>query len=103
MSKGFIRTALTSSFQGIGDIIKWLYLSSQLEGPRLLRRVVEDARALIPEMQSKDTSSTPTHETNEGVAGQAMFSAVALILLRKNIACLQDYLQRDEEGTATKD
>lgn len=95
MAKLFLKTSLISPLQGIDDIIKWLYLSSQTEGPHLLRRVVEDSRALL---QDKQAGCRSNLSTDGHVAGPAKISTGALILLRKNLEWLEDYLLHNEEG-----
>ena len=90
MSKGFIKKALTSPLQGVDDIIHWLY-SSQ-EGPKLLRRTVEDARSLISDVEVGSTSSHTQDGDNQAIRPSLTFSAGAVILLRRNLEWLEDYL-----------
>lgn len=91
MSKGFIKKALTSPLQGVDGIIHWLY-SSQEEGPKLLRRTVEDARSLISDAEVSSASSRTQDGDNQPTMPLMMFSAGALILLRRNLEWLEDYL-----------
>ena len=91
MSKGFIKKALTSPLQGMGDIIHWLY-SSQEEGPKLLRRTAEDARSLVSDAEVGSTSSHTQDGDNQPGRSPVTFSAGALILLRRNLEWLEDYL-----------
>ena len=97
MSKGFIKKALTSPLQGVDDIIHWLY-SSQEEGPKLLRRTVEDARSLISNTEVGSTSSHTQDGDNQAIRPPVTFSAGALILLRRNLGWLEDYLLCGEQA-----
>ncbi len=97
MSKGFIKNALTSPPQGVDDIINWLY-SSQEDGPKLLRRVVEDSRSLISDAQVGSASSHPQDEDNQAVRPLVTFSAGALILLRRNLEWLEGHLLCGEKA-----
>lgn len=95
ISKGFIKKALMSSLQGLNDVIHWLY-SSQEEGPKLLRRTVEDARSLISDAEVGSTSSHTQDGDNQAIRPPMTFSAGALILLRRNLEWLEDYLSCGE-------
>ena len=97
MSKGFIKKALTSPLQGVDDIIQWLY-SSHEEGPKLLRRIVEDSRSLISDAQVGSASSHSQGRDNQAVRPLVTFSAGALILLRRNLEWLEDYLLCGEKA-----
>ena len=97
ISKGFIKKALTSPLQGVDDIIQWLY-SSQGEGPKLLRRIVEDSRSLISEAQVGSASSHSQDEDNQAARSLVTFSAGALILLRRDLEWLEDYLLCGEKA-----
>ena len=91
MSKGFIKNALTSPPQGVDDIINWLYLCPG-DGPKLLRRIVEDSRSLISDAQVGSASSHPQDGDNQAVRPLVTFSAGALILLRRNLEWLEGHL-----------
>ncbi len=97
ISKGFIKKALTNPLQGVDDIIHWLY-SSQGEGPKLLRRIVEDSRSLISEAQVGSASSHSQDEDSQAVRSLVTFSAGALILLRRDLEWLEDYLLCGEKA-----
>ena len=92
MSKNFIKTAFLSRVQGLDSIINWLYLD-QANGPRLLRRVVEDARALI---SNAEVGIHSTHGDKE--MARTKFSEGALILLKRNLEWLEDFLRNDEKA-----
>lgn len=97
MARSFLRTALSSPLQGIDDIIRWLYLSSQPEGPHLLRRVVEDSKALLPDARIGSSNNLLINGHNAGITEPAKISTGALILLRKNLDWLSEYLSQNEE------
>jgi len=96
MSKAFVKRALSDPPQSLGDIIDWLYLTPPTHGPTLLRRVVEDSRRLLPENM---TIADPPEDTNvaEQPGISRTLSAGALILLRRNLAWLEDFLKHHEE------
>ena len=96
MAKSFLKTALSSPLQGIDGIIRWLYLSSQPEGPHLLRRVVEDSEALLPDAQTRGRNNGSADGNNAGITGPAKISTGALMLLKKNLDWLSEYLSQDE-------
>ena len=98
MAKSFLRNALSSPLQGIDDIVRWLYLSSQPEGPHLLRRVVEDSKALLPDAPIRSRNNLSNNRNNAGITEPAKISTGALILLRKNLDWLSEYLSQDEEN-----
>ena len=91
MAKGFIKTALATPPSDIDDIIKWLYLSSQ-PGPRLLRLVVEESKALISKKPSADTSSA----SSLTMAPQHRLSSGASIMLKRTVDWLDQFLKTDE-------
>ena len=97
MSKGFIRKALTSPLEGVDDIINWLY-SSQDDGPKLLQRVVEDARSLVSEEQVGSAGCHPQGGDNQVGRPLATFSAGARILLRRNLEWLEEHLLCNEKA-----
>ena len=85
MSKGFVNAALKSPPQGLEDIITWLYTWSV--GPRLLRRIMEDATSLLPH----ETSSAQQNsgEGNIGALSGNKVSAGAAVLLRRSLSSLE--------------
>ena len=91
ISKGFIKKALMSPLQGLTHIIHWLYLSQE-EGPKLLRRTVEDARSLISDAEVSSTSGHTRDGDNQAMRPLVTFSAGALILLKRNLEWLEDFL-----------
>lgn len=95
MSKAFVKTALSDPPQGLGDIIDWLYLRPPPQGPALLRRVVEDSRRLLPENMEIATASGEA-SLAEQPSDSTRLSAGALILLRRNLAWLEDFKERNE-------
>lgn len=99
LSKAFIKTALLLPPEGLDGVIKWLYLTSPEPGPRLLRRVVEDSEALLPESHAANAIDEARSQTNESAPGTTKLSAGALILLRRNLVWLKDCLDSDERQT----
>ncbi len=98
MSKTFIKTALTKPPQGFEEIIQWLYLPSR-SGPKLLRLVVEECRALLPNAAPEEGVSSCNDVS--GISEQesqsrSRLSSGALVLLRRNLQWLEEYLQEDE-------
>ena len=98
MSKGFIKTALTSVPQGLADVIRWLYLSSQ-PGPHLLRRVIDDSKNLLANITTTSAVGSTSGEMDEGLLNGAKLSTGASILLRRNVEWLEDFVTRHDEGT----
>lgn len=96
MSKGFIKKALTSPLQGVDDIINWLY-SLREDGPKLLQRVVEDARSLISDEPVGSASRHPQDGDNQVVRPLVTFSAGARILLKRNWEWLEEHLLSGEK------
>ena len=97
MSKVFIKKALMSPLQGVDDIIQWLY-SSREEGPKLLRRIVDDSRLLISDAQVGSASSHSQGGDNQAARPLVTFSAGALIPLRRNLEWLEDYMLCGEKA-----
>lgn len=106
MSKTFIKTALTTPPEGLAEVIQWLYLPSH-KGPQLLRLVVEECRTLLPgaaptegmEIQSGEASGILK---NEGKGCRSRLSSGALVLLKRNLEWLEEYL-RNKEGLMMQD
>lgn len=98
MSKPFIKTALTKPPEGFAGIIQWLYTPSH-KGPQLLRLVVDECRALLPDATPKEGLESPGEAS--GVAkneskSHSRLSSGALVLLRRNLQWLEEYLRHDE-------
>lgn len=99
MSKSFIKTALSTSPQGLEDIVKWLYLPSGTQGPRLLHRVVEDSRAMLLETMTTEETTESSLNKSEAANTPARLSAGAQILLKRNLKWLEEYSEREEVRT----
>lgn len=97
MSKAFVKTVLSDPPQGLRDVIDWLYLRPSPQGPSLLRRVVEDSRRLLPENMEIATAAGE-NSLAEQPSNSIKLSAGALILLRRNLAWLEDFKERNEES-----
>lgn len=97
MSKGFVKTALTHPPQGLTDVVQWLYLSSQ-PGPRLLRRILDDAKLLLADTQSSRVGGGASQEADERGFSRANLSTGASILLQRNVAWLEDFAERNDKG-----
>ena len=89
MSKAFVKTALSAPPQGLEDVVGWLYLTPSPHGPTLLHRVVEDSRRLLPENMNVASASGET-SLAEKPSPSIKLSAGALIVLRRNLASLED-------------
>lgn len=101
MSKGFIKTALTTVPQGLADVVRWLYLPSQ-PGPHLLRRVIDDSKNLLADITTTSAVGSTSGKMDKGLLYGAQLSTGASILLRRNVEWLEDFLTRhdDEEMVA---
>lgn len=97
MSKGFIKTALTTEPQGLADVIRWLYLSSQ-PGPSLLRRIVDDSKKLLAKNTTTTAIGSAHGEMDHGVCTRPKLSTGASILLRRNVGWLDDFMSRHDKG-----
>lgn len=102
MSKGFIRTALTTTPQGLADVIQWLYVSSQ-PGPHLLRRVVDDSKKLLANSATSSAVGNSSGEVRGGDSSRAKLSTGASILLRRNVDWLEDFMMRYDKESAVID
>lgn len=96
MSKAFVKTALSNLPQGLEDVITWLYLAPPSQGPNLLRLVIEDSRRLLPE-NTTVTDTSGESKITEQPSRSTKLSSGALILLRRHLACLEDFIKRNEE------
>ena len=104
MSKTFIKHALSSPPSGFSDIIKWLYSPSQ-PGPVLLRTVINECEALLPENQGlpgnqstmEDAIEVQGGNKQKGASPAIRLSSGALVLLRRNLHWLKEYMGRVEE------
>lgn len=98
MSKTFIKTALTKPPEGLAEVIQWLYAPSH-KGPQLLRLVVEECRTLLPDAAPTEgmekTGEASGVLKNEGKS-RSRLSSGALVLLRRNLEWLEEYLRHDE-------
>ena len=99
MSKGFIKTALTTMPHGLADVVQWLYLTSQ-PGPQLLRRVVDDSKKLLANKTTTSAFGSAPDELGERGSTRAKLSTGASILLRRNVEWLEDFMMRNDEGIA---
>lgn len=102
ISKGFIKTALTTAPLGLADVIQWLYLSSQ-PGPHLLRRVLDDSKKLLTNVTSPSVVDSASGERDKAGSTWAKLSTGASILLRRNVEWLEDFMTRNEEGNIATD
>ncbi len=93
MSKAFVKTALSDPPQGLGDVIDWLYRGPSPQGPALLHRVVENSKRLLPENMTNATTSREAGQPSS----PTKLSAGALIVLRRNLASLEDLMERNKE------
>ena len=93
LAKIFIKTALLKFPQGLEDVIRWLYLPLSEGGPHLLRRVLDDAHALLPDTGTKDAGAgvdKPLQSKNAKTSVTAAnLSTGALILLRRHLEDLE--------------
>ena len=99
MSKGFIKTALTNAPLGLADVIQWLYLPSK-PGPRLLRRILDDAKNLLANPTTISVDDTPDGEMDDRGYTRAKISTGASILLRRHVDWLEDYAKRYDDEVA---
>ena len=99
MSKGFIKTALTTPPHGLADVVQWLYLTSQ-PGPRLLRRVVNDSKKLLANNTTTSAMTSAPNEVEERSSTRAKLSTGASILLRRHVEWLEDFMTRNDGGAA---
>lgn len=87
LSQGFITHALKYPVDGMEDIIRWLYTSSQDGAPRLLRRAIDRAKGVVERSEG-------THATSSARDGLHVISAGAVVKLRQQLkdmeACLQE-------------
>jgi len=96
LSQGFVRAALTSPPQGLADIVSWLYISRQ--GPGLLKRIVDDCNSLLPERPTSLGISSTVKSNDDRITSLPKLSAGALILLRKILDWLTQYLDQHPGG-----
>ena len=95
MSKGFVVYALFHEVTGLDDIIEWLYLSREVEGPRLLERIVQESKALLeltaPEQERTQPSQPPLNWDSqlETMSKQVYLSSGAKVLLQKHLTAME--------------
>ncbi|KZF25308.1 hypothetical protein L228DRAFT_244114 [Xylona heveae TC161] len=123
LSRGFIKHALQHPTHGLQDVVHWLYLSPHPQAPKLLRAAIADAQDIlrnsqheaepavhhareeggeasngsVPTSSSSSPSSISTSSSREPDALQRV-SAGASILLRKQVAILQDILAKQDSS-----
>ncbi len=95
MSKGFVRHALQYPVGAFEDVVSWLYLPADGDRPRLLLKVLEESKEII---RLSDAKSEKTSAEDSGLVGFSSTAPVrkissgALVLLRKHVAALEDFL-----------
>ena len=95
LSKGFIKRALSAPPQGLEDVTHWLYISG--DGPRLLRRVIDDCKRLqANSWRGKENVSDVSTKGKKGGWAIGRLSAGAMMLLNKHLLWLQQYLREME-------
>ena len=87
MSKSFVKTALDKAPQGLGPVLKWLYLSS--EGSRLLHQISTDCEKLSEERNEISADETVCAWLPAG----ARVSGGARMLLQRHLQWLREYEQ----------
>lgn len=78
---------------GFADITQWLYLAAS--GPRLLGRIVNDCQKLLSNPQIATTNDESKHDQKSQSRPAANLTAGALILLKRHLDWLIDYLERN--------
>ena len=98
MAKGFVAYALSREVGGLDDVIRWLYLSKENEGPRLLLRIVEESKALLKDEVALQTETSDSSSNgNQSIIrneNRAHLSSGAKMLLQKHLANLEKHLVR---------
>lgn len=98
MAKGFVAHALSQAVNGLDDVIRWLYLSNEEEGPALLPIVVGESNALLKDgdalQTEKSDSSSNGDKTTIRNETRMHLSSGAKMLLRKHLANLEKHLVR---------
>lgn len=98
MAKGFVAHALSQEVTGLNDIIRWLYLSKEDEGPQLLMRIVGESKALLKDEDAlqKETSDSSGNGNKTVIrnGSRIRLSSGAKIILRKHLANLEKHLVR---------
>ncbi|KAL9120604.1 MAG: hypothetical protein Q9187_002841 [Circinaria calcarea] len=98
MAKGFVAHALSREVNGLDDVIRWLYLSKEDEGPKLLPIVVGESNALLKGGDALQTETSDSLSNGDKTTirneGRMHLSSGAKMLLRKHLANLEKHLVR---------
>ena len=97
-SKAYIKKALESPPQGLEHTLDWLYL--RVEGPNLLKRIVNDSRMRLPENASGLMLDSGIYK-DEGTVNPTQLSSGALILLRRSLSTLEQRFTLQQEQLAS--
>lgn len=100
LTRHFIDIALRQPVAGFEDVLIWHYLpgpvrndendnTAELEHPRLLRKAISEAKAMIEHHNATSSSSAETIEKNAASPFVNRLSLGAVIMLRKHIAALE--------------
>ena len=97
IGRAFVRHALTSSVDGINDVIRWLYLPSIPGGLSLLKEVVAHSKLVLKRSNpTYNQVELPTDgEECKESGGVRTISAGAAQLLRRHVTALEDLLASD--------
>jgi ubiquitin-conjugating enzyme E2 O len=103
LARGFVTHVLMHPIQGLEDVIRSLYFPDQDGGSNLLQEVIQQCKDIVCRTEDKqavhDISVTPNDR------GVMRLSAGALILLKRNLAALEEVMARLKSpvpGGATK-
>lgn len=101
MARGFVRHALLHPVGGFEDVVDWLYLPGKGERPLLLAAILEDAREIIRRSEARSNQggeAVSTSFADSPSEGIRTISSGALILLRKHVVALENFLAKAEKG-----
>lgn len=90
LARGFVRHALEHPVQGFEDVIEWLYLKKEPEGPGLLRQVLERANKVIERSEGPGAENLGIDDTPEGVG---RVSKGALVMLKRDLEALKKRIE----------
>jgi ubiquitin-conjugating enzyme E2 O len=87
VSRGFISYALKNPPVAFEDVVHWLYRAEDKEAPRLLKRAIDAASALVRRGEGDDAN-----EKSFSAGGLNEISKGALVLLKRQLAVMEKLL-----------
>ncbi|RPA93357.1 hypothetical protein L873DRAFT_1816002, partial [Choiromyces venosus 120613-1] len=93
LTRGFVGHALENPMTGFEEEIRWLYLPHQ-GGLDLLKEVIRTAKEVVKRSECKHQQHADAADTSVEERAVSNVTAGALILLKKNLAALEEVVEK---------